>query len=111
MSVRVDFALVHQALLVIVKKLNGVLDGDHVLFTFAINFIEHGSERGGLAGSRGARHQDESAGLVAQALHDLRQSESVESLNFPRDGAEDGANRASLIENVAAKTRQVLQAK
>jgi len=67
-----DFALIHQALLVIVKKLDGVLDRDHVFFTFAVDLVEHGRERGGLAGARGSGHEDESAGLVAQSLDDQR---------------------------------------
>jgi len=65
MGVGVHFALVHQALLVIVKKLDGVLDGDHVLFTFAVDLIEHGRERGGLPGTGWSGDQDESARLIA----------------------------------------------
>jgi len=76
----VDFALIHQALLVIVKELDGVLDGDHVLFTFAIDLVEHGGERSGFAGTRWSGYEDEPAGLVTQALYDQRQSESVKTL-------------------------------
>src|SRR5712691_9864026 len=36
MSVRVNFALVHKALLMIVKKLDGILDGNHVLLTLVL---------------------------------------------------------------------------
>src|SRR5207302_5028367 len=109
MRVSMDFALIHKALLVIVKKLDGILDRDHVLFTFAVDLVEHGSERGGLTGARRSGHEDESAGLVAQSLHDLRQSESIEALDFPRNRTEDGANGSPLIENVAAETGQVFQ--
>src|ERR1700686_2158097 len=109
MRVRVNFALVHQALLVIVKKFDGVLDGDHVLFTFAVDLVEHGRERGGLPRARWSGHKDESAGLVAQSLHDQRQSESVETLYFPRNRTEDGADRSPLLENVAAEAGQVFQ--
>src|SRR5713226_7587598 len=109
MRIGMNFALIHKALLVIVKKLDGVLDGDHVLFTFAVNLIEHGGERGGLTRARWSGHQDESAGLVAQALHNLGQSESVEALDFPGNRTENGAAGAALIENVAAEARQVFQ--
>src|SRR5260370_34669584 len=102
MRVGMDFALIHKALLVIVKKLDGVLDGDHVLFTFAVDLVEHGSERGGFAGAGWSGHQDESAWLVAQSLHDQRQSESVEAFDFPWNRTEDGANGSPLIDNVAA---------
>src|SRR6266403_1749284 len=111
MCVSVDFALIHQAFLVIVKKLDGILDGDHVLFTFAVDLVKHGSERGGLAGARRAGHKDESTGLVAQSLHDQRQSKSVEAFDFPRNRTKDRAYSTALIENVAAKASQVFQAK
>ena len=93
----------------IVKKLDGIFDRNHVLFTFAVDFVEHGSERGGLTGPCWSGHEDESAGLVAQTLHDLRQSESVKALDFPWNGTEDGANGSPLIENVATETGQVFQ--
>src|SRR6266404_1337864 len=111
MCVSVDFALIHQAFLVIVKKLDGILDGDHVLFTFAVDLVKHGSERGGLAGARRAGHKDESTGLVAQSLHDQRQSKSVEAFDFPRNRTKDRAYSTALIENFAAKASQVFQAK
>src|SRR5882724_4349435 len=110
MCVSVDFALIHQAFLVIVKKLDGILDGDHVLFTFAVDLVKHGSERGGLTGTRRSGHKDESSWLVAQPFHHQRQSKGVETLNFPRNRTEDGADSTALIENVAAETSQVFQA-
>src|ERR1700687_5799164 len=109
MRVRVNFGLVQQALFVIVKKFDGVLDGDHVLFTFAVDLVEHGRERSRLPGARWSGHEDESAGLVAQSLHDQGQYESVEALAFPRNSTEDGADRSPLIENVAAEAGQVFQ--
>src|SRR3981081_3466572 len=103
MPVRVDFALVHKALLVIVKKLDGVLDRDHVLFTLAVDLVEHGSEGGGLAGAGWSSHEHEPARLVAQSLYDQGQPKSVEALNLPWNRAEDGADGSPLIENVAAE--------
>src|SRR5260370_5056840 len=109
MRIGMNFALIHKALLVIVKKLDGVLDGDHMLFTFAVNLVEHGGERGGLTGASWSGHEDESTGLVAQALYDERQSESIEAFDFPRNRTEDGAYGSPLIENIAAEARQVFQ--
>ena len=109
MRVGMDFALVHEALLVIVKKLDRILDRDHVLFAFAVDLVEHGGKRGGLTGTRWPSHQDKPAGLVAQALHDERQSQGVEALDFPWNRTEDRANGSSLIENVATEARQVFQ--
>src|SRR6266481_3242462 len=111
MRVCVDFALIHQALLVIVKKLDGVLDGDHVLFAFAVDLVKHGGEGGGLTGACRAGNKHESSRFVAQSLHHQRQSESVEALDFPWNRTEDGAHSAALIENVAAEASQIFQAK
>src|SRR6266705_6980659 len=111
MRVGMDFALIHKTLLVIVKKLHGVLDRDHVLFTLVIDFVEHGSQRGRFTGACRAGHKDESARLVAQSLHDERQSQSVKAFDFPWNRTEDRANGAPLIENVAAESGQVLQTK
>jgi len=95
---------------VIVKKLDGIFDGNHVLFHVRLLICSSmAAERGGLTGPCWSVTKDESAGLVAPNLHDLRQSESVEALDFPRNGTEDGANGSSLIENVATETGQVLQ--
>src|SRR5260370_8101135 len=85
MRVSMDFTLIHKAFLVIVKKLNGVLDGDHVLFALVIDFVEHGSQRGRFTGTRWSGHEDEAAGLVAQSLYDQRQSHSVKALDLPRN--------------------------
>src|SRR5260370_42314182 len=97
MRVGMDFALIPKALLVIVKKLDGVLDSDHVLFTLVIDFVEHGSERGGFTRTRWSSHEDKSAGLVAQAFHDERQSQSIEPFDFPGNGTEHGDRKSTRL--------------
>src|SRR5437867_4377211 len=109
MRISVDFTLIHKALLVIVKKFDGVLDCDHVLFAFAVNLVQHGGERGGLTGARRPGDEDKPARLVAQALHNKRQAQSVKALDFPWNRTEDSAYGSPLIENVAAEPRQVFQ--
>jgi len=106
-----NFALVDEALLVVVEKLDGVLDGDHVLFAFAVDLVQHGGERGRLARSRWSGDEHQPTRFVTQALHHQRQAKSVETLDFPGNGTEDRADSTPLIENVAAEARQVLQAK
>ncbi len=44
-GVGVELPLVHEALLVLVQVLDGVLDGDHVLVTLAVDLVEHRSQR------------------------------------------------------------------
>ena len=107
--VGVDFALVHQALLVIVEELDGVLDGDHVLFMLVVDFVEHGRERGGLARAGRPGHEHEAARLVAQRAHDVGKAESVKALDLPRNGTKHGGHRAALVKDVAAETGQALQ--
>src|SRR6202007_1138366 len=109
MRIRVDFALIHQAPLVVVQEFDGVLDRDHVLIALAVDFVEHGGECGGLAGSGWSGNEDEPARLVAKPLHDCWGAESVKSLDIPGKGAEHGADGAALVEAVSAETRQVLQ--
>src|SRR5665213_2037636 len=105
-----NLALVDQALFVIVQKLYRVLDRDHMLFALVIDLIEHGGERRRFPGPRGARHQHEAARLVAKALDDRRQAERVETLDLPWNGAEHRAHGATLVEQVAAESRQILEA-
>src|SRR5260370_8471478 len=107
MRVSMDFTLIHKAFLVIVKKLNGVLDGDHVLFALVIDFVEHGSQRGRFTGTRWSGHEDEAAGLVAQSLYDQRQSQTVKALDFPRNRAENGPDAPPFIQNVSPTPRQI----
>src|SRR5882724_3639392 len=81
MRVGMNFALIDEALLVVMKKLDRVLDGDHVLFAFAVDFVQHGSERGGLTGTRRAGDEHEPARLVAEPLDDQRQAQSIKAFD------------------------------
>src|SRR5712664_2536263 len=109
MRIGMNFALIDEALLVIVKKLDGVLDGDHVLFALAVDLVQHGGERGGLAGTGRASNEHEATGLVAEPLNDQGQTQGIKSLDFPGNRTKDRANRAALIEAIASETRQVFQ--
>src|SRR6266404_6095899 len=110
MRVGMNFALIDEALFVIVKKLYGVLDGDHVLFAFAVDLVQHGGERSGLARTGRAGDEHEPAGLVAKPLDDQRQAQCIKTFDFPGNGTEDRADRPALIETIAAEARQVFQA-
>jgi len=106
--VGVHFALVHQALLVVMEELDGVLDGDHVFFALGVNLVEHGSQGGGFSRTGRTRHQHETTRFVAKASDDRRQTQGVEVFYFPGNGTKNGGHGAALIENVAAETRQIL---
>src|SRR5579862_539454 len=101
MRIRVNFALVHKTLLVVVKKLDGVLNRDHVLFAFAVNLVQHRGERRGFARTRRTRHENKSAWFIAQAFNNKRQAQRVKPLDFQWNSTEHSAYRASLIEYVS----------
>src|SRR6476661_4726695 len=109
MCVGMNLALIDEALFVIVKKLDGILNGDHVLFAFAVDLVQHGGERGGLAGTGRPSNEHEATGLVAEPLDDQGQAQGIKSLDFPGNRTEDRANRAALIEAIASEACQVFQ--
>src|SRR5579872_2597591 len=109
MSVRMDFALIDQALFVVVQKFDRVLDGDHVLVTLAIDLVEHGGEGGGFTGTGGTGDEDEAARFVAKGSDDIGQAELIESLYLPGNRAEHSGDRASLMEDVATETSETFQ--
>src|SRR5580704_6484009 len=110
MGVRVNFALVDQALLVVVEEFDRILDGDHVLFALCVDLVEHSGERGGLTGTRRPGNKHKTARFVAQTTNDVRQAERVEALDFPRNGTEHSAHGSALVKDVAAETSKIFQA-
>ncbi len=101
-----DLALVDDAGLVRVQELDGVFDGDDVLVPLAVDLVEHRGQRRRLAGAGRAGDEDESARAVAELRDDRGQAQLVERLDLVRDGAEDRADRAALVEEVGAEARQ-----
>src|ERR1700722_2596189 len=93
----------------VVEKFDGVFNGDHVLFTLVVDFVEHGRERGRLSRTGRPGHQHQAARLIAQTSDDRGQAQRIKALDFPGNGAENGAYRAALVKQVAAKSREILQ--
>src|ERR1700683_4842870 len=105
---RVDFALIDQALFVVMQKHDWCFDCDHVLITLGIDFVEHGGESCGFPRPRRTRDEHQSARLIAELLNNRRQSESFEPLDFPRNRPEHGRNSAALMEQVSSEGRTAL---
>src|SRR5262245_39135870 len=63
-GIGVDLTLIHNATLVVVKKLNRVLDRENVLAALSVDFVNHRRERCRFAGTRGPGHQHQTARLV-----------------------------------------------
>ncbi len=110
LGVGADFALVDDAALVRVEELDRVFDGDDVLVALAVDLVEHGGERRRFAGAGRAGDEDEAARAVAERRDDGRQAQRFEGLDLVRDGAEDGADRAALVEEVGAEAREAAHA-
>jgi len=97
------FALVDEAALVAVQKLNRVFDGDEVIRAVGVDAVDHGRERGGLTGTSCAGHQHEPALLFANAIDDRREIELVGRADFRGNDAEDHADVTTLLEDVDAE--------
>src|SRR5580698_9916701 len=105
----VHFALIDQALFVVMQEFDGVFNGDHVLFMLVIDFVEHGGEGGGFTGTGGAGDEHQAARFITQAANDGGEAEVVEGFDFPWNGTEDGGDCSALMEDVAAEARQAFQ--
>ena len=78
LRVRVQFALVDQAVFVHVHELDRILDSKDVLVALGIDLVDHRRQRRGLARTRGPGHEYEPARLVAQLADHRGQTELVE---------------------------------
>ena len=70
LCIRVDFALIQtSALFVIVKELDRIFDGDHVLVALVVDLVEHRGEGGGLSGTGRTGDEHQAARLLAKTFH------------------------------------------
>jgi hypothetical protein len=75
-----------------------------------VALLEHRGERRRLAGAGGADHQDQAALLEHELRHDGRDVQALERGNLERDAAEDGGDRAALLEAGEAEAADAGQA-
>lgn len=85
LGVGAHFALVDERLLRLVDELDRVFHRQDVGLAVAVDVVDHGSERGALAGARGAGDEDETARLVAHACDRGRKAELFEGENLGGD--------------------------
>src|SRR3979409_2260648 len=105
------FALIHEALFMIVQKFDRVFDRNHMLFALAVDLVEHGRKRRRFSRAGRTSDQHQATRFVAEGFHYNWQAEGVEALDLPGDRPENRSDRATLLEQVAAEARQILQAK
>jgi hypothetical protein len=89
-----------------VQELDWVLNGDDVLGPRGVDAVNHGGQRGGLAGTGYAGHQRQPALLVADLFHDARHVQLVQRTDLGRDDAQHQSHVAALLEHVHAEAPQ-----
>ena len=60
-GIETDLTLLDHRLVVLEDKLDGVFQGDNVLFEVGVDVLDHRRQCCGLAGSGGSRHQDDAS--------------------------------------------------
>jgi hypothetical protein len=91
-----------------VDELDRVLDRDDVLLAPAVDRVDHRGEGRRLTGAGRARDEHETAVLVGEAAHSVRETELREARNLLRDEAEGERDRASLPIAVHAEAPEPL---
>jgi len=101
--VRPDLTLVDDAALVLVEKLDRVLDRDDVIGPLAVDLVDHRRERRRLAGAGGPGDEHEAARQLRQLAEAVGQAEILERLQLVGDDAEHRRERLALHEHVDAE--------
>jgi hypothetical protein len=105
-GVAVHFALVDEAVLVLVDVLDRVFDRQDVRVALGVDLVEHRGQRRRLAAAGRAGDEHEPARALGQRRQDRRQTQLAERPDGSRDQPVDGADRAALVEHVAAEARE-----
>jgi hypothetical protein len=101
-----DLALVDDAPLVADEELDGILDRHDVASLVGVDVVDHGGERGALAGAGGPGDEDEPALLAGDLLQNLGEQQLVDGGDLERNDAEDHPDGAPLLEDVDAEPAQ-----
>ena len=102
-GVAVHLALVDQAVLVLVDVLDRILDRQDVLVPLRVDLVEHRRQRRRLAAAGRAGDQHQPARPIGEVGQHRRQAELAEGADLFRDQPVDRADRAALVEDVAAE--------
>ena len=101
-----DLALVDDRLVVPMEVLDRILDRHDVRRARRVDVVDHRGERRALAAAGRAGDEDQPALLLGDLLEDGRQAEVVDRPDAERDDAQDDADRAALLEDVAAEAAE-----
>src|SRR4030095_548394 len=99
------FALGNDAELVVVHKLDRLLDRDDMPRVVGVNVIDERGQRSRLTRAGRAGNEDKTAAQIAKLPNDGRNAELFERSDPGGNEPEDGAVAVGLLEVVAAETR------
>ena len=105
-----DLALADDRAVVAVEELDRVLDGHDVGRAGGVHVVHQRGERGALAAPGRAGDEHEATLLLGDRLQHGREAELVERLDRNRDDAKHHADRAALLEHVAAEPAEARNA-
>ncbi len=106
MRVAVHFALVDQAFLRGMYKLDRILDREDMAVLVLVDVVDHRRERSRLARTSRPGHQDQTLRLLDELLEDARAAEILQAEDFGRNRTEHRSGTAVLVERIDAETRQ-----
>ena len=111
-GVHAHLAMVHQAVLALVHKLDRVLDGDDVIVPVLVGVVHHRRQGGGLARAGRPGHHHQAAVQHGEFLQHRRQRrvqllEVFEGQHLGGNLAEDGRDAVLLVEEVGAEARHL----
>jgi hypothetical protein len=106
MRVAVHFALVDQALLRGVHEFDRILDGEDVAVFVLVDVVDHRRQRGRLARTGRAGHQDQALRLLDHLAEQRRAGQVLEGEHLGRNGTEHRTGATVLVERVHTEARQ-----
>ena len=99
-----NFALIHNAILVVMEEFDRVLDRQNVIVTVDIDLINHRGERGRFTGTCRTGHKYQAARLFAHVRDDRREPERVKCLDLVGNCAENRSDRSLLVKKICTES-------
>ncbi len=106
-----DFALIDEALAILVNVFDGVFDGDDVFFVVSIDVVDHRRERRRFARPRRPSDEHEPARELGKLAQNRRQRQLLERSNAIGNVSERAGDRSTLNKNVTTESPDVVDAK
>src|SRR5256885_6994667 len=98
-----QFALMDGRLLVTMKKLDRVFNGEDVVSLLRVHFVEDGGESGRLAGTGWPSHKHDAVAQIDDFLQSIRQMQLLESGDLVRNDTHYNGAASALLENIYAE--------